>query len=333
MKRLSLLSFLAVAAAMLGCTVRNRDTAPSDPTKVNVAVSFPALYSFAAKVVGETGTVRTVRTTQGAHGSEVTAADRELVASVDLLFVNGLTLDDNFAAKVTKGTNSTGVRVVNIGKHLPEGLLLSGDGCECCKDEGDKKEGNEGHEGHDHDHDPHAWLGPDLAEKYVEIIRRELGERYPDKKETFDANSAAFTKELKQLKADGKAALAGVPKSERKLVTVHGSLGYFASAFDVTISGIVQTTPGQEPTPKQLANLIALCEKEKVGAIAVEPQFSSKGAVKVLTDALKAKGIADPIVIELDPLETATSGELTPEWYVAKMKSNIEAIGKAFPKK
>jgi zinc transport system substrate-binding protein len=315
--RIALL-LLGTLLTSAGCTPRPQQQQFAGDGTVKVAVSFPALYCFAANVVGNTGVVKSVKSTQGAHGSEVTKADRELVESADLLFINGLGLDDGFAKNLQRTSGNKNLKVVQLGDQFAHKLLLESDGCECV--------------GHDHehgDHDPHVWMGPNQAIEMVKLMRRELIGRYPQHKATFEANAEAYTEKLKAMMAEGVNKISG-KKAERKLVTVHGSMNYFANAFELTIAGVVQLTPGKEPSAAELSKLVETCVKGNVRVIAVEPQFSAGGAVKTLQEALKLKGISDPIVIELDPLETATHDELTPGWYEAKMRTNIAAISKVF---
>lgn len=317
-----LVPLLAVALAVVGCKTKSTD--PAWTGEVKVAVSFPALYCFAANVVGDAGEVQSIKSTQGAHGSEVTAQDREMAETADVLFINGLGLDDGFAKNLLKTTANTRLKVIDVGGQIPHELLLEADGCACCKHEdGD-------HDPHHGDHDPHVWLGPDQAKRMVEVIRKELCARYPAHADTFNRNAESYKAKLVALKAEGQERLKATRKSERKVVTVHGSMNYFASAFDLTVAGVVQTTPGKEPTDMELKELIEACKKEKVRVIAAEPQFSTRGAVKTLTEELTRAGIANPVVIELDPLETATRDDLNPGWYETKMRANIAAAAKVF---
>ncbi len=316
---------LAVTLPFIGCKPKPTAHPWGESGTVKVAVSFPALYCFAANVVGDTGTVKSIKSTQGAHGSEVTNAERELVDSADVLFLNGLGLDEKFGEKLRSTSANKNLKVVALGKTLPHKLLIEAGECSCCKHE------NEG-EGiaDEHDHDPHAWLGTKQAIRYVETIARQLGEIYPQHHDTFIRNAAAYIEKLKALQAEGEEKLKGSKAEDRKLVTVHGSMGYFADSYKMEIAGVVQTTPGQEPTPKQLADLIKKCQKEGARVIAAEPQFSKLGAVNTLKQALAQAGVANAAVIELDPLETATPEELTADWYERKIRANFEAVAKVF---
>lgn len=318
-----LVAVLAAVLPFVGCKPANNNTSWG-PGNVKVAVSFPALYSLAANVVGDTGTVKSVKSTQGAHGSEVTAAERQVIGSADVLFINGLGLDDEFAKKLRESSANSGMTVVSLGAILNKkkhSLMLHSDGP--C---------GEGEEEHDHGgHDPHVWMGLPQVIRYVDYIYEALSERYPEHKDKFYANAEAYKDKLKAIKADGEAALADSKPEARKIVTAHGSMGYFADTFKITVVDTIQKTAGKEPTKKQLDELVEKCKKEGVKVIAAEPQFSKLGGVKTLSEELNRQGIKAN-VIELDNLETASTEDLKADWYETKMRANIAALKDVFGK-
>jgi zinc transport system substrate-binding protein len=106
-------------------------------------------------------------------------------------------------------------------------------------------------------------------------------------------------------------------------------MNYFAQAFELTVVGVIQKSPGQEPNPEDLKKLIAECVKHKARVIAVEPQYGSQGAAQRIKEQLEASGIPDVVIVELDTLETAVPAELNPGWYEAKMRANLETLAKA----
>lgn len=323
-RRLALVTALALAAVVpfAGCTPRSESQPFGTGGGVKVAVSFPALYSLAANVVGDTGTVRSVKSTQGAHGSEVTRDELEVINAADLLFINGLGLDNEFAKKLRESSSNPTVQVVALGDIMSKkkhGLLLHSEG-PCL----------EGEEEHEHDgHDPHVWMGLPQVIFFVDTIAKELSDRYPQHKDTFLANAEQYKDRLKAIKAEGDKALEGTPPESRNIVTVHGSMAYFAKTFKITVVDTIQKAAGKEPTQKQLDDLLAKCKKENVRVIASEPQFSKLGGVKTLAEELKRVGVT-PTVIELDNLEAATADALKPDWYEVKMRANIAALKDAF---
>lgn len=323
-----LVAILAAVLPFVGCKPATTTSSSWGPGNVKVAVSFPALYSLAANVVGDTGTVKSVKSTQGAHGSEVTATERQVVESADVLFINGLGLDDEFAKKLRESSSNPSLRVVYLGNKLKHKYLLESDGCACCDhDHGDGK----GHDEDEHSHDPHVWMGLDRAVQMVDTIRVELAEQYPEHKDKFYANAEAYKEKLKAIKADGEKALADSKPEARKIVTAHGSMAYFADTFKITVVDSIQKTAGKEPTKKQLDELVEKCKKEGVKVIAAEPQFSKLSGVKTLSEELNRQGIKAN-VIELDNLETAAKEDLKADWYETKMRANIAALKDVFGK-
>jgi ABC-type Zn uptake system ZnuABC Zn-binding protein ZnuA len=294
--------------------------ASDDPWKdtrgPKVAVSFAPLYCFAANVAGEDAVVKDVMTTAGPHHFNPTDADARLLRKADVLFINGLGLDTEVAATLKRGSGNRKLKVIELGAKIPANQLLAGS----------QHEREHGHEGHHHDspYDPHLWLSPDQAIVMVEAVRDELKGIDPDHAAGYEARAAAYVAKLRQLKTDGLKMLAN--KTDRKIVTFHESLAYFAEAFDLKIVGVVEKRPGVEPTDEEIRELIATCKDKQARLIAVEPQYSSNTSARTIRDRLAKEGIPDPDLVEIDPLETVTADDLTPDWYERKMRQNLDAL-------
>lgn len=101
--------------------------------------------------------------------------------------------------------------------------------------EGDDHADEHMHEGdHDHDHDghshgpeePHFRLDPLAMRAVVEAMTPAMAELGLDVEDRADA----FAAELEALDAEIEAILSGVEEDQRKVVTGHEALGYFATA-------------------------------------------------------------------------------------------------------
>jgi ABC-type Zn uptake system ZnuABC Zn-binding protein ZnuA len=285
-----------------------------------VAVSFPPLYCFAANVVGDYGTVKSVLTAQGPHHADTNVQERVILEEADLFLVNGLGLDDSLARGLAASTGNKRLKIIELGEKLPESCLLESDGS-CCVHE-DGKDHNHG----DHAHDPHIWTSPVVAQKLVEEIRTALRTANSSQAAAYDKNAAEYLAKLKKLTDDGKAMMK--TKKDKNIVTMHGSMNYFANAFGLTVVGVIQKTPGQEPNDHDLKALIADCVKNKVRVIAVEPQYGSQGAALEIKKELLRSGIEGVEIVELDNMETATPAELNPDWYETKMRANLDVLAK-----
>ena len=108
---------------------------------------------------------------------------------------------------------------------------------------------------------------------------------------------------------------------------MHQAFDYFAEEFGL-IPESIQMAPGADPDGARMAALLDLCRTEKIGVIAVEPQYSHAQAESLQRD-LKTKGI-DIKIVTLDPLETAPVAEgknnPDPDYYLNKMRENIDTL-------
>ncbi|MDZ4182409.1 MAG: metal ABC transporter substrate-binding protein, partial [Candidatus Cloacimonadaceae bacterium] len=79
------------------------------------------------------------------------------------------------------------------------------------------------------------------------------------------------------------------------VVTYHDSFRYFLDAYNIEFVGAVQSSPGKEPSPKELAELGKRIKAKGVTAIFVEPQMSRQPA-EVLAKEFDLR------LVELDPM-------------------------------
>ena len=281
-----------------------------------VMASFPPLYCFAQNVAGDDAVVKTAMSNQGPHHFDPKPSDARRITQADLFVINGLGLDETIARKMKGGSGNLDLKIVNLGERF-QGHELE-EGGACLHDHG------HGH-AHEHEHglDPHVWLGIGHAVKQVEGIRDALKEYDPAHAADYDRRAAEYVAKLRKLEADGKELLKD--KKDRKFVTFHESLTYFAETFDLKIADIIQKVPGQEPTAKELADLVEACKANKVRVIAVEPQYSAQSSASTILDELKRQGVEDPVLVEIDPLETAQGGP-NAEWYETRMRENLKKL-------
>ncbi len=306
------------AALLPGCS-RGDDGWPADKPGPRVVVSFAPLYCFVTNVAGDDAIVRNLLTTTGPHHFNPTDKDARLLRRADLFFLNGLGLEGDKPEAMKRGSGNKQLKLIALGDKIPADKLFEGS----CQHEG------EDHAGREHDIDPHVWLSPDQAVLLVEGIRDELKAIDPANTAGYEKRAKEYSDKLRKLKDDGIALLKD--KKDRRIVTFHDSMTYFAKSFDLQIVGVVQKNPGTEPTGTQLTKLLALCadETNPVRVICAEPQYGNSSSGQEVIKLLKHKKVPDPVLVELDPLETVPPDELNPGWYEAKMRANLEALARA----
>ena len=315
---------VACAAAILpllvlGCKDKDKNTEwPEGKTKV--VVSFAPLYCFTVNVAGDDAAVKNVMSTTGPHDFQPTDDDIKLLTKADIFFTLGLGLDENPAQKMKSGSGNSNLKVVELGEMLPKNKLQEG----VCN------HADHGQPGHTDPTDPHVWLSPEHAVLLTNLIRDELKKADPNHAAGYDARAAAYVAKLNALQAYGVEKLKG--KQDRRLVSFHDSLGYFAKSFGLEVKGVLTPKAGQEPNDEQMKQLIAICSKKDapVRVIAVEPQYSTSNAGEQLRKNLHGK-VDGVKLVEIDPLETVRPDELNADWYERKMRANIDNLAKALP--
>lgn len=302
---------------MIGCSGPAEDPWPKKPGLRGMAM-FPPLYCFAANVAGDDASVLCLTTAAGPHDYSPTARDALKLARADLFFVNGLDLDEKQAEKLQKQCGNPKLKMIELGD-----LLM-----EKHKDQLLKMDLGPAHAGHGHgEYDPHIWLGIPEAVLMVEEIRDAFIAADPTHKDGYTKRAADYVARLKQLQVDGLKELQD--KKDRKLISFHESLGYFARTFKLQIVSSVEAQPGVEADANHLAKLVETCKKDHVRLIAVEPQYPKETSAKTLLMEIQKKGVSDAAFVEVDPIETAPADELDPGYYEKKMRENLGNLAKA----
>ncbi len=233
--------------------------------------------------------------------------DVEALVNADLFIVNGLNLEP-WADRLA---TSSGFR----GR-----LVVASDGITplACT--------HEHHEGHDHhDHgeiDPHAWHDPANAARYADTICAALSAVDPTHAALYRGRADAWKAELSAIAAAGRARLEAIPPAQRKLVTSHDSLAYFARAFDLEIIPIHGLRPDQEPNARQMATLVKLLRREGVRAIFIENTSNPKLPQMLAREA----GINAVSEIYTDSLGLPESPGAT---FLGLLRANLETTAQA----
>ncbi|HEY2786595.1 MAG TPA: metal ABC transporter substrate-binding protein [Fimbriiglobus sp.] len=299
-----------------GCISKDGTQVPWPETPgPRVVVTFAPLYSFVKSVMGDRGHIKTILETTGPHEYHPTFDDARTIDGADLFFFNGLNLEGNLISTIQNARPHTKVKFIDLGGKLDKNTLLD-------------DEDTHGNSGDAHGYDPHVWLGINNAKRMVEAIRDELKAFDPSCAGEYDRNAAAYVAKLEQLKVDGRKLLSCIPEANRKFVAMHDSLGYFVKSFGLRIEGVIELSPGQEPSRMELDKLIETCTKKKVRVIALEPQYASAGGARTLERELKRRGL-NPVLVVIDPLETATPDEFSADLYEKVMRSNLAILAEA----
>lgn len=243
-------------AVLASCSAANtRSTGTEQQGGMPVVVSLPVFVSFVQAVGGNRVTVTSiVPAGSDPHSYQPTPGGVRAVARARAIFVNGAGLE-SWLNDLLKSAGGSQAPVYT----LSEGLKAE------VKTASGIEEGN-----------PHFWLDPTDAIQYVRQIERGLSERDPAHASDYQANAERYIGQIQEFDAWAKEQIDRIPPERRKLVTFHDAFPYFGQHFGLDVVGAVERSPGQEPSAREVADLIDQVEALKVRAIFNEPQFSPK---------------------------------------------------------
>jgi len=248
-------AFVLLAAALSACGDGGGDDA--EPT---VTATTTQVADLARNVAGERAEVVGLLTAgSDPHDYEPRPSDAEALIDSDLIVRSGGDVD----AWLDQLIESS-------GSDAPDLALL--DRVETIEADGEA--------------DPHWWQDPRNAIGAVEAIRDELIAADPDGRTEYESNAAEYVRELTRLDRSIEDCFAELPPADRKLVTSHDSLAYFADRYGIEVVGtaIPALTTQAQASAGETAELVDLIRSEGVPAV-----FPEAGVNPDLEEAIAAE--------------------------------------------
>lgn len=172
------------------------------------------------------------------------------------------------------------------------------------------------HEGEPGTGNPHVWLDPvRVRDELLPRIEEALAGAAPESAGAIRERTAALADSLTALDAWVRGALAGVPG--RAFVSTHSAWVYFAERYGLEEVGAVYESPGREPSPRHMAELVEAARRAGVGAVFVEPQLGELGARAIAAELGAEVRLLDP---------QGGEGQEGRDGYLALMRYNTEQL-------
>lgn len=252
-------SILLVLLFGVGCTSGNISKAGTDKRLNVVSTVSPItniIYNVGGSRINLTGIIP-----EGtdSHTFEPAPSDAKLLSQADLIFVNGLHLEDP-TLKLAEANHKSGAEIIQLGQQTitPDQYLYD---FSFPKADGRPN--------------PHLWMNPLFARRYAEIARDALVRRDPANAAYYRQNYDNFAARIDALDRAIQAAINTIPAANRKLLTYHDSFAYFAPRYGMQVIGAIQPADFAEPSAREVARIIQQIQEEKVPAIFGSEVFPS----------------------------------------------------------
>ena len=253
-------SVSAAALVLSGCGGSDDSAPESDGDSILVATTVSPITSIVSRVGGDCVDVRgIVPEGTNSHTFEPAPAVAALLSDADVVFINGLKLEDPTLA-MAEANMADGAELVELGTvALPEEDYIF----DFSFPEEDGKP------------NPHLWTDPTYAIVYADIVREVLSERDPECADQMQENFEAFAAQAEELAEAVRLDQQTVPAGGLKLVTYHDAYAYFAENFGWQVVGAVQPSDFADPTPSEVVTLIEQIRTEGVPTIFGSEVFPS----------------------------------------------------------
>ncbi len=262
---------------------------------LTIVASTTVLADLTEQVAGRVAEVVSIVSVGGdPHVHEPTPGDARLLNDADLVIHNGVGLEPWLVPLLTRA----GVASIAVADDLGAELLHEDDG----------------------EPDPHLWMAPPYAQRYLERIAEAVSDLVPDRAATISEDLATATTNMEELDAELAERLSTIPDHHRKLVTSHDAYAYFARHYDLEVVGtVVGVSTEEEPSARRIGALVDAVREQGVPTIFVETTVSPDVIESIARDA--GVEVGDPLYG--DSLGPPGSGA---DDYAGMMRSNVDAL-------
>jgi zinc/manganese transport system substrate-binding protein len=294
---LALVCVSALAIALAACASTDDDTGDGRP---RVVATTTQLADIARNIAGDRASVTEILTPNSdPHDYEPRPGDARALADAGLVLRSGGDVDEWLGDLVKSAGADAQVVTLIDDVHRRTG-------------EGDEV-------------DPHWWQDPRNVEIAVRRIRDALARVDAGGTATYDENAEAYLGRLGALDTAIARCMEGIPADERRLVTNHDALGYFADRYRSTVVGAVIPALSTEARASagEIRDLVDTIRREHVSTIFPESSVNPKLEKAIAGEAGAKVGPA----LWADSLGPRDSTGAT---YLTSMRFNAEAMAEGF---
>jgi manganese/zinc/iron transport system substrate-binding protein len=298
------LVILPAALALGACGGGEDASASGDGQPLRIVATTSIVADTASRIAGEHAKIEALMGPGvDPHLYKASESDVRRLSEADLILYNGLHLEGKMGDILTKMARRR--PVVAVSEDIAPSLLR----------EPPEFAGQ---------YDPHVWFDVSMWKETLGPIARELGKLDPAHAKEYEANAAAYARELDELDAWVKQQIGTIPPAQRTLVTAHDAFGYFGRRYGMEVVGIQGISTLSEAGLNDMDRVVQVIVGKGVKAIFVESSVPRR-SIEAVQAGVEAQGKQVAIGGQLysDSLGAAGAPEGT---YAGMVRTNTNTI-------
>lgn len=258
-----IIPIILIIVLLISCSTNSSDTG-----KIKIAVGVVPEAEFVEKVAGDLAEVVVLVPPGNSPANyQPTAVEMQALSDADIYFTLQMPTEEaNILPKV--GNFNKTIKIVNlrdaVSKVYP--LIMADD-----HDHGGETSGNT------ESVDPHLWLSPKRSIVMVLTIADELSLFDPENESIYRENAAAYIKEIEALDIETAERLSSL--KHRSFMIYHGSYGYFADDYNLTMISI--EVAGKKATALEIQQVIEHAREDEIKIVFYQEEFDDNQAQTV----------------------------------------------------
>ena len=270
----------------------------------NVSVDIAPLHSLVASVMNGVGVPSLIIPPGSSpHDHQLRPSEAKAMQDANIVFWMGeeLTPWMENAVKTLSSNASVTTFLENDKTSLlefREGALFEAHDHDDEHDEHDDDDEEHDEQGHG-SHDPHAWLSPNNAKAWLDVIAAQLSSYDTENAGVYFTNAASAKSEIEMMIAEINLALD--PIRGGKFIVFHDAYQYFENDFDFQASGAISIGDASDPSPARIAKIQKRIRDEEINCVLAEPQYKANLVQTVMEGSQANTNVIDPLGAGLKP--------------------------------
>ena len=229
------------------------------------------------------------------HEFEPTPGDVRKVADANLVLFTGKGIE-GYLTKLEEAAGGGSSKFLNVGGDIPS-LTMN--------EEGNSVE------------DPHWWHSVGNMKRATRVVAAAFAKADPANAASYQKNAQSYLASLDELQRWIRVKVSGLSHDQRKLVTSHDALQYFAHDYGFTIYPLKGVSTNEEPSSRHVREIIEVIRGQRVKAVFFE-SIENPQAIEQIS---RETGARTGYTLYSDGL-----GEAEANTYDSMMRHNVSAI-------